>query len=652
MLIKSLEYENFRNFKKFGRIEFSTDGRVTFIYGKNGDGKTTLHQLLQWIFYGETHFNKTTTDKLYNLEYADNCKPGEIFKVFGRVEFEDNGKVYMLRRSRSYEKHLKEIVLTSENLELQVQTNNNWSVIDDKIEEIIEAILPSGFADYFFFDGESMIADLRVKGRESATNLRKTIYSIFDLDILDMAKSHIGNISSKSTVLGDLFLKKGDDVPGGEVNKVKNAIVAAQEKLVEYKKDNGDYSKKIEENQNDINSISEKIGSTKSKENYEKDRIFYKQQAEEFFENADLAKAEFGEKVMDVFPELMLEKAVSAAKTTLELKAHDNDLPDGLDKQLINYLLRSDIDTCICGNKLCQESKNHIKYFLNFLPPASYISLYNKFMVKASDFKREYDSERLDKVIKKVVNNLEGAGRSNKKIDEIDEKQKESPDIEHLVIQRRFLEEENRELSDKIANLSTETRKINALLKKNQKAYGELTANSQKAKQYQRRIEIMQHVKDVFEDRLQKGAQEYSQRLQDNIDILLKTMLTSKRNVSVSENFTVLVRDSYNDESKSEGQFAIVSFAYIGGILKMLKNDTNMVQKTFPLVLDGPFSKLDAEQRQNVIDTIPTFAPQVILFSKDPIHEMFAKDKVGSIWTIQSNEEKNVAEVKEGYLWN
>ena len=251
-----------------------------------------------------------------------------------------------------------------------------------------------------------------------------------------------------------------------------------------------------------------------------------------------------------------------------------------------------------------------------------------------------------------MVNNLEGAGRSNKKIDEIDEKQKESPDIEHLVIQRRFLEEENRELSDKIANLSTETRKINALLKKNQKAYGELTANSKKAKQYQRRIEIMQHVKDVFEDRLQKGAQEYSQRLQDNIDILLKTMLTSKRNVSVSENFTVLVRDSYNDESKSEGQFAIVSFAYIGGILKMLKNDTNMVQKTFPLVLDGPFSKLDAEQRQNVIDTITYFAPQVILFSKDPIHEMFAKDKVGSIWTIQSNEEKNVAEVKEGYLWN
>lgn len=337
MLIKSLEYENFRNFKKFGRIEFSTDGRVTFIYGKNGDGKTTLHQLLQWIFYGETHFNKTTTDKLYNLEYADDCKPGERFKVFGRVEFEDNGKVYMLRRSRSYEKHLKEIVLTSENLELQVQTDNNWSVIDDKIEEIVEAILPSGFADYFFFDGESMIADLRVKGRESATNLRKTIYSIFDLDILDMAKSHIGSISSKSTVLGDLFLKKGNDIPGGQVSAVKSNMLTIQSKLEQCEENEKRFLTKEEKNQTEINSISEKIGSTKSKENYEKDRIFFKKQAEKFFENADLAKAEFGEKVMNVFPELMLEKAVSAAKTTLELKAHDNDLPDGLDKQLINY---------------------------------------------------------------------------------------------------------------------------------------------------------------------------------------------------------------------------------------------------------------------------------------------------------------------------
>ena len=47
MKIRKIEYSNFRNFREKGCIEFSTDGKVTIIYGKNGDGKTTLHQLFQ-----------------------------------------------------------------------------------------------------------------------------------------------------------------------------------------------------------------------------------------------------------------------------------------------------------------------------------------------------------------------------------------------------------------------------------------------------------------------------------------------------------------------------------------------------------------------------------------------------------------------------
>lgn len=64
-------------------------------------------------------------------------------------------------------------------------------------------------------------------------------------------------------------------------------------------------------------------------------------------------------------------------------------------------------------------------------------------------------------------------------------------------------------------------------------------------------------------------------------------MLTSKRNVSVSSEFSVRVTDSFDDESKSEGQFAVVSFAYIGGILKMLQDVEDLKGKEYPLVLDG-----------------------------------------------------------------
>ena len=84
----------------------------------------------------------------------------------------------------------------------------------------------------------------------------------------------------------------------------------------------------------------------------------------------------------------------------------------------------------------------------------------------------------------------------------------------------------------------------------------------------------------------------------------------------------------------------------------MLKDDDKLSSKEYPLILDGPFSKLDPDQRQNVIDTIPKFAPQIILFSKDNLQDYFAEDDIGRVWTLVSNDEKNIAEVREGFLWN
>ena len=55
------------------------------------------------------------------------------------------------------------------------------------------------------------------------------------------------------------------------------------------------------------------------------------------------------------------------------------------------------------------------------------------------------------------------------------------------------------------------------------------------------------------------------------------------------------------------------------------------------MILDGPFSKLDAQHRQNVINTIPSYAPQVILFSKDDINGCFGEKGLEHVWTIYSS---------------
>ena len=183
------------------------------------------------------------------------------------------------------------------------------------------------------------------------------------------------------------------------------------------------------------------------------------------------------------------------------------------------------------------------------------------------------------------------------------------------------------------------------------KDYDKLTSESKEGEKVAQKIAIMQDVLERFTTRLANESLTYSQRLEENIQLLINEMLTSKRTVSVSREFAVRVTDSFGDESKSEGQFAVVSFAYIGGILKMLRSEEHLTTKEYPLVLDGPFSKLDPDQRQNVIDMIPKFAPQVILFSKDDLHGIFDGGNIGRVYTIVSNDEKNIAKIEEGRLW-
>lgn len=651
MRISKIEFENFRNFKGHGEIKCSTDGKVTIIYGKNGDGKTTLHQLFQWVFYGTVHFNKTTSDTLYNLGFESEQAYNSTFQVMGRIDFEHMNERYSLTRTITYRKELDSSSIISQELELNhLDSDDNWKRMD-RPQETIEKLLPSGLSEYFFFDGENMIADLRVKGRDSAKNLRKALYSIFDLDILESALGHIGNTDLKTTVLGKLYLRKGNISSGSDINATKTNIENAQNKIEEYERIISDDEAEKNAKKELISNISEQIGSTRSKEQYEKERRGLIKQRDAFLSNIDSEMARFGDMIISDFPQLLISKTVEDAKKRIHLKVEDSKLPQGLDKRLIQYLTHLTTSKCICGRDLTEEHKEHIKSFLDMMPPNNYDSMYINFSTQAKQWGKGYSREKIESFIKRVIDNQENANSCDIKIRDLDEDEKNSKDIEDLIVDRKNAENRVAEIENDLIKANGELSKYKMFLKKEMKKFDSLTEQTKINQVAMRKIDIMNAVRDYFKECLDDESEKYSKLLQDNIQSLLNMMLTSKRTVSVSSEFAVKVVDSYKDESKSEGQFAVVSFAYIGGILKLVSDIDNLSGKEYPLVLDGPFSKLDADQRQNVIDCIPKFAPQVILFSKDSLQGYFDADTIGRVWTIQSNEEKNIASVKEGFLW-
>lgn len=651
MRISKIEFENFRNFKGHGEIKCSTDGKVTIIYGKNGDGKTTLHQLFQWVFYGAVHFNKSTSDTLYNLSFESEQVYNANFQVMGRIDFEHMDEKYSLTRTITYRKELDSSSIINEELELNhLDSDDNWKRID-RPQETIEKLLPSGLSDYFFFDGENMIADLRVKGRDSARNLRKALYSIFDLDILESALKHIGDTDLKTTVLGRLYLSKGTISSGSDINATKTNIENAQNKIEEFKRLISDEEAEKKQKKELISRISEQIGSTRSKEEYERERRGLVKQRDAFLANIDAEMSRFGDMVINDFPQLLISKTVEDAKKRIHLKVEDSELPQGLDKRLIHYLTLLSTSKCICGRDLTEEHKEHIKGFLDMMPPNNYDNMYMNFSSQAKQWGKGYSREKIESFIKHVIDNQEQAKVCDDRIRDLDEDEKNSKDIEDLVVDRKNSESRVAELEDDLIKANSELEKYKMFLKKEMKRFDSLTEQTKINQVVMRKIDIMKAVCEYFKECLDDESAKYSKLLQENIQTLLNMMLTSKRTVSVSPEFAVKVVDSYKDESKSEGQFAVVSFAYIGGILKLVSDVENLNGKEYPLVLDGPFSKLDADQRQNVIDCIPKFAPQVILFSKDSLQDYFDADMIGRVYTIQSNEEKNVASVKEGFTW-
>jgi len=648
MKIKSLEFENFRNFKGSNKIEFDQDKVVTIIYGKNGDGKTTLHQMFHWIFYNNVRFNKTASNTMYNHEFEEELEYNQVFSVKGKIDFLHMNEEYSLSREWVYQKGIDESKKIKEDASLYKLEDDNWNKLSDH-NAVIEELLPSGLSEYFFFDGESMIADLRVKGRESANKLKKALYTIFDLQVYEQALSHIGNNELKTTVLGQLYLSKADIHSDEKVKVIKTKIDTVRNRIGDYERTEKELLDKKDNLNGFIIEVSEKIGGARSSSDYEKERKHFKKQSNMFLEAEKHAYTRFGDEVISSFPKMLLSKRIDDAKKIIKLKADENRLIPGLSKQLIQSLIKE--SKCICGNEITLKEKQNLNNFLKHLPPQSYQMTYDSFTDEARKWGKGYDRELLEKHIKDVLDNRFEASNCDKMIQKLDKEAKENLDIQELIIDRQKAEEEIKEIDENLKECRDHLSKHKLLLKKLMKDFDEFTSATELNERVSYRLEIMNKVKEYFEEQLHNKSIQYSEKLQDEIQSLLNAMLTSKRKVTVSNDFFVRVVDSYDDEAKSEGQFAVVSFAYIGGILKLLKDELESITKEYPLILDGPFSKLDKDQKHNVINTIPNYAPQIILFSKDSLEGKFSDKVLGRTWTILSNEEKNVSEVREGYLW-
>jgi len=643
--IRTIAYKNFRTYAEEGRLDFDTDGKVNIVYGDNGVGKTTLHQLFRWVLYNTVDFNESSSDKLYNFASETNAQVGDKIEVWGEIAFEHNGKEFVLKRTQFYKRTPTRVQEERPDVLLQYKNNNgDWVKLKDSTSDYIEKMLPVGLSPYFFFDGERMITDLMKKGHDSSKKLQKALHTIFGLNLYQNAVEHIGSVSTKQSVIGTLNLKRGksDNPDTQDLTRWIDDTMSELESKVDYKKE-------LEEKSNDnalrLKSLSEKIGGAKTRQAYEEDRQKWSSQSKTLQKQIDDAQKRFGKELTMSYSPLIVASRFGQAKQTIVGKLDKIFLPSGLNKELVNAILQDATQACICGQTIDEVARKKLEDYLPMLPPLSLKVVYDTFVQEINELQNgtPWDVNGHLKSITELKNQQDQADKS---VQEIDESLKSMPDIQQLVDDRQSLETDQKYTQQRLVQTTAEIQALQQKSNKLQKDFDNAVKGNQANALIEKQIALITKVKEFFEQDLQKLAKEYSAQMEKSIAKRLETMLRTKRNVEMSEDFLLKVFDNYGDEYKSEGQFAVVSFAYIGGIFDVLCGQEDAI-KEYPLVLDGPFSKLDAENRQKVLDTIPDYAPQIIVFSKDKIDDLLPASKVGQMYQITSNEHANVAVISK-----
>ncbi len=185
MILDYIRLENFGAYEGYQEAHLTPEeGKPVILFGgMNGGGKTTLLDAMQLALYG----SKAKVSNRGRMGYRDylrdsihrNADPGEGAGITLRFRRTVEGVVSHFELHRSWREGIKGIEET-----LRVLRDGEYDdVFTEHWDEVIEAYLPVGISNLFFFDGEQ-IKDL-AEGGNAAAILGTAISSLLGLDLVD-----------------------------------------------------------------------------------------------------------------------------------------------------------------------------------------------------------------------------------------------------------------------------------------------------------------------------------------------------------------------------------------------------------------------------------------------------------------------------------
>lgn len=148
--------------------------------------------------------------------------------------------------------------------------------------------------------------------------------------------------------------------------------------------------------------------------------------------------------------------------------------------------------------------------------------------------------------------------------------------------------------------------------------------------------------------KVDKKQKEVREKLQEEVNVAFNKMYHGNRMIEITKEFKAKTLTDNQELDNSTGIETVKNFAYVSGILRLIKesfgteNDAfeEMIDEIYPLVMDAPFSNTDEEHISRICAVLPDYCNQLIMvmIRKDyKIAQNSIGERIGKIYEIDAS---------------
>lgn len=657
MLLKSIEFNDFRPFKGKQRINFecSDDKNVIVILGNNTHGKSTIILSFLWCFYGESKFERPLD--ILNQTVEEHMKPGDRKTASVKVELEHEGIDYIISRYQSFAMTYNGTLSPNESVMKMTYTDENGETkpcgsTKKELFDAMNAIIPKDLMPYFFFEGEK-------DNNISTKSIGKAVRSLLGLDTLSKARTHLRGdtqkVSTKSVMGVFESLQNETDNIKASAEYQKKVDAENKLKLVSDRKE--EIETQIENYEKKIDEINEILRNNAPTRELQKRRDSIDKDLKEERRELDNAIARYIKNFNNNSIALFSVPLFGKVKSMLsQMDLDDKSGIKGIEGPAIKELLRR--GECLCGTELKEGTIAYrtIEKYINILPPVNIstsiremFDLMSQLEKNCVDYINSFRNDYRD--IQYCINKINDLEREEasllfelSKANIINADQYE----DDLRIYKKRLSDLRDEKDNCISDITT----LNNTIDTATNNYNMYKSKSEKNKENQLYYEYAEAIYNWVNDSYNKKEVTLRTRLNNIVTELFNNIYSGKREVEIDSNYNIWVKVNGKPLALTGGLKIIQYFSFVGGLVKLAgevmnerNGETEIYGEEYPLVLDAAFSHADENHVETISKELSTVTNQLVfaVMKKDWNYvEDGIKDKICRVYNLNKVNEKEI----------